>query len=121
VGFAYKSELLTWFKTGGIGMGKTTRKVVENMWLATRGDGLRIVDHGVRQNIDTEELPLTIEAPRRGNSVKPAEAYHALERLYGEVRRLDLFARARHPGWTPWGNDVAPSEEAPTRALARPP
>jgi N6-adenosine-specific RNA methylase IME4 len=110
VAFIYKSELLTWFKTGRIGMGKTTRKVVENMWLATRGAGLRILDHGVRQNIDTEEeeelLPLTIEAPRRENSVKPDEAYQALERLYGDVRRLELFARRRRPGWTVWGNEV---------------
>jgi N6-adenosine-specific RNA methylase IME4 len=80
------------------------------MWLATRGAGLRILDHGVRQNIDTEEeeelLPLTIEAPRRGNSVKPDEAYQALERLYGDVRRLELFARRKRPGWTVWGNEV---------------
>jgi N6-adenosine-specific RNA methylase IME4 len=99
--------VLTWFKTDGIGMGKTTRKVAENMWLATRGAGLKIVDHSVRRNIDTEEeLPLTIEAPRRGNSVKPDEAYEALERLYGDVRRLELFARRRRPGWTVWGNEV---------------
>jgi N6-adenosine-specific RNA methylase IME4 len=76
------------------------------MWLATRGAGLPIVDHGVRQNVDSEDEPLIIEARRRGNSVKPDEAYAALERLYGEVRRLDLFARRPRPGWTVWGAEV---------------
>jgi N6-adenosine-specific RNA methylase IME4 len=32
-----------------------------------------------------------------------------LERLYGEVRRLDLFARRPRPGWTVWGAEVVNS------------
>jgi N6-adenosine-specific RNA methylase IME4 len=104
--FTYKSELLAWVKPG-IGTGKTTRKVIENMWLATRGRGLPIRDHGVSQGVFTEEdLPLAIEARRRAHSRKPDETYQALERLYGDVRRLDLFARHERPGWTSWGNEV---------------
>jgi N6-adenosine-specific RNA methylase IME4 len=38
--------------------------------------------------------------------VKPDEAYQALGRLYGDVRRLELFARRKRPGWTVWGNEV---------------
>jgi hypothetical protein len=74
-----------------MGKGKTTRKVGETAWLMTRGKGLPILDHGVSHGILTEEdLPLVLEAPRRGHSQKPDEAYHALERLYGDVRRLDM-------------------------------
>jgi N6-adenosine-specific RNA methylase IME4 len=102
-GFVYKSELLTWFKTCRIRLGKATRKVVENISLATRGKGLPIVNHGVRQNVDSD-LPLTIEAARLDDSVKPDKAYATLVRLFGpDVRRLDLYARRRRQGLTPWG------------------
>jgi hypothetical protein len=66
VAFISKSELLRWFKTGRIGRAKTTRKVVENMWLATRGAGLRILDHRsteYRHEEEKELLPLAIEVP----------------------------------------------------------
>ena len=86
--------------------GLTTRKVAENAWLATRGRGLPFRDH-VSQLIETEDdLPLVIEAPKRGHSRKPDEAYEKLEILYGDVRRLDLFARHERPGWTGWGNEM---------------
>jgi len=98
-GLTYKSELLIWRKTGWrrFGGGKTTRKSVENVWLATRGKGLPIRDHGVDQFFET---------PRGEHSEKPEEAYRRLERLYGNVRRLDLFARLVRRGWTAWGNQV---------------
>jgi N6-adenosine-specific RNA methylase IME4 len=111
-GLTFKGELLTWFKTGNLGLGLTTRKCVENAWLATRGKGLPIRHHGIRQNIDTRESPLTIEAPRGIHSAKPDEAYVALERLYGDVQRLDLFARRRRGGWTAWGDEVTPPPPA---------
>jgi N6-adenosine-specific RNA methylase IME4 len=47
-----------------------------------------------------------IEARRRAHSEKPDEAYAALERLFGNVRRLDMYSRQRRPGWTSWGNDL---------------
>jgi N6-adenosine-specific RNA methylase IME4 len=118
-GFTYKSELFIWIKTTKagtprLGTGKTTRKVGETAWLMTRGKGLPIRDHGVSQAILTEEgvMPLTIESPRRGHSQKPDGSYHALERLYGEVRRLDMYGRCSRPGWAVWGNDIAEIEAA---------
>jgi hypothetical protein len=79
--------------------GKTTRKVGETAWLMTRGKGLPILDHGVSHGIilTEEDLPLVLEAPRRGHSQKPDEAYHAIERLYGDVRRLDIRGSAICP------------------------
>lgn len=108
VRFTYKGALLTWRKPGAFGLGKATRKRYETMWYGSRGKGLPIRHHAVDQEVFTEEdLPLVIEAPRRGNSVKPDQAYHAIERLYGDVRRLELFARKLRPGWTVWGNEIA--------------
>jgi N6-adenosine-specific RNA methylase IME4 len=118
IGFDYTNELLAWLKTTRdgrphMGLGKHTRKCFEMMWGSRRGKGLPRYDRGVLQGIFTEEdLPLVVEAPWRGNSVKPDEAYEALERLYGDVRRLELFARKRRPGWTGWGNDLEEEVEA---------
>jgi site-specific DNA-methyltransferase (adenine-specific) len=112
-GLTYSSELLYWIKTSrstsqpSIGTSKTTRKIGETMWLAKRGKGLPIRDHGVSQGVFAEEdLPLIINAPRQQHSAKPDETYQALKRLYGDVRRLDMFARKQCPGWTAWGNEV---------------
>jgi N6-adenosine-specific RNA methylase IME4 len=95
-GWIYTSELLVWQKPG-MGNGKTTRKNCESLWGSKRGAGIPVRDHAVRQ---------TIEAPRRRHSEKPDVAYQALERLYGDVRRLDLFGRKPRPGWVVWGNEV---------------
>jgi len=38
------------------------------------------------------------------------EVYQRLERLFGSVRRLELFARQRWPGWEAWGNELTPSD-----------
>ena len=45
------------------------------------------------------------------HSGKPAAARVKLERLLGDVPRIELFARERVPGWDAWGphegfNDV---------------
>jgi N6-adenosine-specific RNA methylase IME4 len=82
-----------------MGNGKTTRKGKETVWLAKRGNGLKIVDHGVRQ---------VIFAPRGSHSEKPQQLHEGLERLYGDVRRLELFARRPRPGWTTWATRCEP-------------
>ena len=85
-----------------MGNGKHTRKMCETAWGGKRGRGIPIRDHAVKQ---------LIVAPRGAHSEKPDAAYHALERLYGDVRRLDVFGRKRRDGWTVWGNDI---EEEPS-------
>ncbi len=106
-GWEYTNELLVWLKVTKageprMGNGKHTRKVCETAWGGKRGQGIPIRDHAVKQ---------LIVAPRGAHSEKPDAAYHALERLYGDVRRLDVFGRKRRDGWTVWGNDI---EEAPS-------
>jgi N6-adenosine-specific RNA methylase IME4 len=77
------------------------------MWLAKRGKGLPICDHAVSQGVFTKEnLPLIVAPRRQQHSAKPDEAYSALERLFGEVRRIDMFGRTERPGWSAWGNEV---------------
>ena len=103
-GFTYQSELLVWVKTTpsgrlATGTGYTTRKNTELVLSATRGRGLEVVDRGVSQ---------CFLAERREHSRKPDEAAESLERLFGPVPRIELFARRKRPGWTCWGAELAP-------------
>jgi N6-adenosine-specific RNA methylase IME4 len=112
-GFEYASDLFHWFKLTAVGKrafgtGYYTRKGCEQMLLGKRGRGLAVLDHGVSQ---------VICAPRREHSRKPDEAYEALERLFGPVRRIELFARHHRDGWTPWGNEAS---EDPVRVNVGP-
>jgi len=43
---------------------------------------------------------------RREHSRKPDSTHERLERLFGEVPRLELFAREQRPGWDCWGAEV---------------
>lgn len=118
-GFTFTTDLFYWLKTKLINadqidlftgdihppkmsMGYHTRKQLEPCWLFTRGKGLPVHDHSVRQ--------LIIEPPRQ-HSRKPAEQYARLDRLYGEVTRLELFSRTPRAGWTSWGNEAGKFEE----------
>lgn len=122
-GFSYATDLFYWAKqrhlrpnqldmfTGDVhpaklGMGKHSRKQVEPCLLFSRGKGLKVHDHAVRQ---------LIVAPAREHSRKPEEARDGLERLYGDVTRLELFSRTPRAGWIHWGNEVDKFSDYPER------
>lgn len=77
--------------------GNHTRANTEDLLIATRGVGLERRDAGVKQ---------VIYSPLGEHSEKPAEARRRLERLYGEVPRIELFSRSAVPGWDHWGNQA---------------
>lgn len=119
-GFRFTTDLFYWLKqkrirpdqldlfTGDVAplpmsMGYYTRKQVEPCWLFTRGNGLKVLDHSVRQ---------LIVAPKRTHSRKPDEQYHRLDRLFGTTcTRLELFSRTPRAGWTAWGNQAGKFQE----------
>jgi N6-adenosine-specific RNA methylase IME4 len=88
-------------------MGYHTRKQVEPCLLFARGKGLPVCANDVRQ---------LIIAPSTGHSRKPPEQYDRLERLYGDVKRIELFARNTRPGWDSWGNEVGKLDEVQHQA-----
>jgi site-specific DNA-methyltransferase (adenine-specific) len=102
-GFEYKTVAFTWIKLNKsgsgfkFGLGYHSRGNCELCLLATRGKGLRRVDNAV---------PNLLIAPVRDHSQKPDEAIDRIERLYGNVPRIELFARQERPGWTALGNEV---------------
>lgn len=111
-GFTYKTVAFSWLKLNPsgqgfkMGLGYHTRGNVEPALLATRGDGLRRVDKGVMQVIIDEDQGDCLIAPVGEHSQKPAEARKRIERLYGDVPRVELFARQRTLGWQIWGNEA---------------
>jgi len=48
----------------------------------------------------------TILSPRRKHSRKPDEARERIVELFGDLPRIELFARQRVIGWSSWGNEV---------------
>jgi N6-adenosine-specific RNA methylase IME4 len=96
VGFYWVKENM---KSAGFftGLGYYTRANPEQCILGIRGRGLPRKDKGVKR---------LLIAPRGRHSEKPEEAYERIERLFGDVRRLELFARRRRAGWDVFGNQV---------------
>lgn len=114
-GFEYKSLAFSWLKANvstldlfpdpvdaNMGMGYWLRSNGEVALLGTRGHPKR-VDAGVRMGI--------IE-PAREHSRKPDVCYERLERLMGDVPKIELFARTQRKGWLAWGNNLGLFKDA---------
>lgn len=105
--FIYSGTAFCWVKLNksGVGfftgLGFTTRKNIELCLLGRRGSPRRNAR-------DVREL---IVAPRREHSRKPIEPYERLQR-FCDGPYLELFARARHPGFDAWGDQVGLFGEA---------
>jgi N6-adenosine-specific RNA methylase IME4 len=93
-GFRYVT-MLTWVKTGPMGLGFYFRGQTEHVLFCVRGD-FKIPAALRESNI--------ITAPRRRHSEKPDAFYDKVERVCPEPR-VELFARrARLGGWDYWGD-----------------
>jgi len=101
-GMTYKSTAFTWVKTCRksegfhVGMGHYTRANAEICLLATKGSPKR-VSKSVRQ---------LIVSPVEEHSKKPDEVRERIVQLFGDVPRIELFARQRADGWDAWGNET---------------
>lgn len=91
-GFEYKT-ILTWVKTGRLGMGSYFRGMTEHVLFGTRGD--------YRIEPATRE-PNVITAPSTGHSVKPGAFFDLVERV-SPGPYVELFARQPRLGWSSWG------------------
>src|SRR4030067_3278163 len=101
-GFDYKTVAFTWVKMNRdkpspfVGMGMWTRSNAEICLLGVKGNPKRI-------NLDVQEVVLS---KIRNHSQKPDEIYTRIERLMGNLPRVELFARNRRQGWDVWGNEA---------------
>lgn len=102
-GFTYKTCAFTWVKqnkkTPSLfwGMGYYTRSNAEVCLLATKGKPLPRLSHKVHS---------VICSPVAKHSKKPSEARNRIAELFGDVPRIELFARQHADGWDCWGNEV---------------
>lgn len=102
-GFKYATIGFTWVKKNKKsdslfwGMGFYTRANVELCLLATRGKPLPRISHSVHQVIQT---------PIEEHSKKPDEARTRIVELFGDLPRIELFARQKVDGWDALGYDI---------------
>ncbi len=101
-GFKYKTVAFTWVKKNknGVGyftgLGNYTRANAEICLLATRGKGCKVINKTISQIVDS---PIT------KHSKKPDVIRKKIIKLFGDLSRIELFARTPIHGWEVWGND----------------
>lgn len=105
-GFTLKTVAFNWIKlndngTPFFGIGFYTKSNGEICILATKGKTLSVLDNTISQVVMTK---------KSRHSSKPPIIYGLIERLFGDLPRIELFARTRREGWDAWGNEV-PKEE----------
>ena len=78
-------------------MGYYTRANTEICILATKGKPLPRLSKSVHQ---------VVLSKIREHSRKPDEVRDKIVELFGNVPRIELFARQKIDGWDCWGNEV---------------
>lgn len=107
-GFQYKTCAFTWVKqnkkSDGLfwGMGYYTRSNAEICLLATRGKPLPRLSHKVHS---------VVLSPVERHSQKPDEVRKRIVDLFGDLPRIELFARQHTDGWDCWGNETDKFDE----------
>lgn len=102
-GFTYKTCAFSWVKLNKkndkpfTGMGFYTRANNEICLLAVKGKPLKRISKGVKQ---------IVMSKIREHSRKPDEVRDRIVQLFGDVPRIELFARQKTEGWDVWGNEV---------------
>lgn len=102
-GFKYKTLGFCWVKENQPNsisfvknLGRYTMGGVELCLLATKGSPQRIIKNMSQLHFDT----------RGRHSEKPAEIRSKIVKLFGDLPRIELFARQKTEGWDSWGNEV---------------
>tara|TARA_R100000329_G_scaffold151315_1_gene146953 strand:- start:2323 stop:2931 length:609 start_codon:yes stop_codon:yes gene_type:complete len=102
-GFKYKTIAFNWIKTTSKGnycknVAPWTMKSSEICLLGVKGTMSKY-----KQANNIESLVI---AERTKHSKKPQEVRNRIELLFGDLPRIELFARDKTPGWDVWGNEV---------------
>ena len=106
-GFIYKTCAFVWVK-------KNKKSIHTNFWgmgAYTRANA-EIVLLGIKKKTKAKEIVKAhnvhqiIEHPVMKHSKKPKIVADKIIELFGNVKRIELFARDRKNGWDCWGNEV---------------
>lgn len=101
-GFKYKTVAFVWVKTTSSGLfrsgtGHFTNSNAEIVIIGTRGNNLTRMRKDIKQILAQSITK---------HSEKPKEIREKIEQLYGDIPRIELFAREKSAGWDVWGNEV---------------
>ena len=106
-GFIYKTAAFVWIKknkkakdTNFWGMGAYTRANAEVCLLAISKNTK------AKQIVKSHAIHQIIEQPIERHSKKPEIVKEKIIELFGDVPRIELFAREKTEGWDVWGNEV---------------
>jgi len=111
-GFKYKTCWATWIKTNKagdkpfFGVGYYTRSNAELCLLGVKGkiaSFKKLVENEVRDGNPNAMSSICIEPPRQ-HSRKPSIVRDNIVTFFGDVPRIELFAREQSPGWSVLGN-----------------
>jgi site-specific DNA-methyltransferase (adenine-specific) len=102
-GFKYKTIFHNWVKIRKdgkpiMGMGSYTRSGSELLLLGMRGHIKRLSTKVV--------IPQVLMESRREHSRKPDVVRENIIKMFGDLERIELFARQKTEGWDVWGNEV---------------
>jgi len=101
-GFDYKTVAFTWIKLTqasipAMGMGRYTRSNPEILLLGRRGKGAQRLRKDI-MNVQFHK--------RLAHSQKPDLFRRLIVNLFGDLPRIELFAREQTNGWDAWGNEI---------------
>jgi N6-adenosine-specific RNA methylase IME4 len=103
-GFKYKTLGFSWIKTNPkngkpfFGVGYYAKSNCEVCLMATKGK--------VHPMVISNMVSSCIISRRREHSRKPDEVRNKIVELFGDLPRVELFARQKVEGWDVWGNEV---------------
>jgi len=108
-GFDYKTLGFSWIKRNPdgspfFGVGYYAKSNCEVCLLGTKGKTHSLV----KSNSVSSHVTTKIQKHSR----KPAEVRERIDMLFGNVPKIELFARDRVEGWDCWGNEIPNSEQA---------
>uniref|UniRef100_A0A6H1ZQU9 Putative methyltransferase n=2 Tax=viral metagenome TaxID=1070528 RepID=A0A6H1ZQU9_9ZZZZ len=101
-GFKYKTLGFSWIKTNSksgtpfFGVGYYAKSNCEVCLMGIKG----------KMKPVSNKVSSVVIAPRREHSRKPDEVRERIVELFGDLPRLEMFARERVVGWDNYGNEV---------------
>lgn len=110
-GFRYVTAAFTWLKTNPSSSRRswlTTKDLFFGVGYYTKSNA-EICLLGIKGKMKpiSNKVSSAIISPRGRHSEKPAEIRDRIVQLYGDVPRIELFAREKAIGWDAWGNEVS--------------
>lgn len=103
-GFVWKGPMFCWTKRS------KNRKLQWGMGSYTRG-GFELCFLGIKGRLKRQSASVhsVVESPKREHSRKPDEVRQRIEQLYGDVPKIELFAREKFDKWDVWGSAILKS------------